>query len=138
MERVYNKPHNKIIKDYKEYDDRITIRVSKKYYRLINKFNRYNNAFFIRQLIKCDLKENFYYIFDIKDYEKVIKTFTSEEINNLKDFRYYEKKEHKITVRLFKEDKEEIRQRSNNNITNYIELLLNDFINNILDTVEPI
>ena len=77
MERVYNKPHNKLIKDYKE-------------------------------------------------------------INNLKDFRYYEKKEHKITVRLFKEDKEEIRKRSNNNITNYIELLLNDFINNILDTVEPI
>ena len=137
MQRVYNKPCNEV-RSFKEYDDKITIRVGEKYYKLINKFNPYNKAFFLRQLIKCDLKEDFYYKFDSKDYEKVIKTFTSQEISELREFKYYSKKEYRITVRLFKDDKEKIKRKSNNNITNYIELLLNNFINNILDSVKPI
>lgn len=137
MKRVYNKSCNNEVRDFKEYDEKITIRLGKKYYKLINKFNPYNKAFFLRQLIKCDLKGDFYYIFDNKDYEKVIKIFTSKEISELREFKYYSKKEYRITIRLFKEDKEEIKKKSNN-ITNYIELLLNNFINNILDNVNPI
>lgn len=118
---------NLLDEEFKNYNDSITVRLCNKYYRFISSLNPYNKPYFIRQLIKYNLKGGFIFKFDTNDYNKVIKIFTPKEIEDLKQWRYKAKKEHKITIKLFQEDKEKIKERYPN-ISKYIDILINNFI----------
>lgn len=123
-------------KEFKEYDDVISIRLCDQFYRLCKMFSYNNASFLIRQLIRADINNDYFLSIDLKDYAKVNRLFTLYDIKHISNFTFTNKKTKKLNIKLFKEEKIEIKNRSNGNINGYIDLLFMDFINYIYKDYE--
>lgn len=123
-------------RNFKEYDSIISIRLNKDFYAFLHKINPINISSTIRSLIRSDLYEGEIEITH-KEVRKMFNVFYCDKIRNeISKYTYKNKKDKHISIRLYKEEKREIIRRSDNNINNYIDLLIMEFINNINDKYE--
>ena len=122
-------------REFREYDDIISIRINNQYYNLLRKINPKNISIVIRSLIRVDIYDGAIEITD-KDIKKMFLVFNDPELKQISNYSFRNKKNKYLKIRLFKEEKQEIRNRSNGNITQYIELIVMDFINRIYEKYE--
>ena len=122
-------------REFREYDDIISIRINKRYYELLRKMNPKNVSKIVRLLIRVDIYDGIIETSE-KDIKKMFLVFNEPEIKQIANYSFRNKKNKYLKIRLFKEEKQEIRQRSNGNITQYIELIVMDFINKIYEKYE--
>ena len=122
-------------REFREYDDIISIRINNQYYNLLRKINPKNISIVIRSLIRVDIYDATIEITD-KDIKKMFLVFNDPELKQISNYSFRNKKNKYLKIRLFKEEKQEIRNRSNGNITQYIELIVMDFINRIYEKYE--
>ena len=122
-------------REFREYDDIISIRINNQYYNLLRKINPKNISRVIRSLIRVDICDGTIEITD-KDIKKMFLVFNDPELKQISNYSFRNKKNKYLKIRLFKEEKQEIRNRSNGNITQYIELIVMDFINRIYEKYE--
>ena len=110
------------------------MRINKRYYELLRKINPKNVSKIVRLLIRVDIYDGI-----IETSEKDIKNvlvFNEPEIKQIANYSFRNKKNKYLKIRLFKEEKQQIRQRSNGNISNYIELIVMEFITKIYEKYE--
>ena len=62
--------------------------------------------------------------------------FNEPEIHKINNYSFRAKKNKALNIRLFQEEKQEIKKRSNGNINNYIDLMIMDFISKIYEKYE--
>lgn len=117
-------------REFREYDDIISIRINNQYYNLLKKMNPKNISMVVRSLIRVDIYDGRIEINE-KDIKKMFLVFNEPELKQIKSYSFKSKKSKYLKIRLFKEEKDEIRQRSNGNINHYIELIIMEFINRI-------
>lgn len=122
-------------REFREYDDIISIRINNQYYNLLKKMNPKNISMVVRSLIRVDIYDGRIEINE-KDIKKMFLVFNEPELKQIKSYSFKSKKSKYLKIRLFKEEKDEIRQRSNGNINHYIELIIMEFINRIYDKYE--
>ena len=122
-------------REFREYDDIISIRINNQYYNLLRKINPKNISIVIRSLIRVDIYDGAIEI-TVKDIKKMFLVFNDPELKQISNYSFRNKKNKYLKIRLFKEEKQEIRNRSNGNITQYIELIVMDFINRIYEKYE--
>ena len=122
-------------REFREYDDIISIRINNQYYNLLRKINPKNISIVIRSLIRVDIYDGAIEITE-KDIKKMFLVFNDPELKQISNYSFRNKKNKYLKIRLFKEEKQEIRNRSNGNITQYIELIVMDFINRIYEKYE--
>ena len=122
-------------REFREYDDIISIRINNQYYSLLKKINPKNISRVIRLLIRVDIYDGVIEISD-KDIKKMFSVFNEPEIQKINNYSFRAKKNKALNIRLFQEEKQEIRQRSNGNISNYIELIVMEFITKIYEKYE--
>ena len=122
-------------REFREYDDIISIRINNQYYNLLRKINPKNISRVIRSLIRVDIYDATIEITD-KDIKKMFLVFNDPELKQISNYSFRNKKNKYLKIRLFKEEKQEIRNRSNGNITQYIELIVMEFINKIYEKYE--
>ena len=122
-------------REFREYDDIIRIRINNQYYNLLKKINPKNVSRVVRLLIRVDIYDGRIEINE-KDIKKMFLVFNEPEIKQISNYSFRNKKNKYLKIRLFKEEKQEIRQRSNGNISNYIELIVMEFINKIYEKYE--
>ena len=122
-------------REFREYDDIISIRINNQYYNLLRKINPKNISIVIRSLIRVDIYDGAIEI-TVKDIKKMFLVFNDPELKQISNYSFRNKKNKYLKIRLFKEEKQEIRNRSNGNITQYIELIVMDFINKIYEKYE--
>ena len=122
-------------REFREYDDIISIRINNQYYSLLKKINPKNVSRVVRLLIRVDIYDGRIEINE-KDIKKMFLVFNEPEIKQISNYSFRNKKNKYLKIRLFKEEKQEIRQRSNGNISNYIELIVMEFINKIYEKYE--
>lgn len=122
-------------REFREYDDIISIRINNQYYNLLKKMNPKNISMVVRSLIRVDIYDGRIEINE-KDIKKIFLVFNEPELKQIKSYSFKNKKSKYLKIRLFKEEKDEIRQRSNGNINHYIELIIMEFINRIYDKYE--
>ena len=122
-------------REFREYDDIISIRINNQYYSLLKKINPKNVSKVVRLLIRVDIYDGVIEISD-KDIKKMFSVFNEPEIHKINNYSFRAKKNKALNIRLFQEEKQEIRQRSNGNITQYIELIVMEFINKIYEKYE--
>ena len=122
-------------REFREYDDIISIRINNQYYNLLKKMNPKNISMVVRSLIRVDIYDGRIEINE-KDIKKMFLVFDEPELKQIKSYSFKSKKSKYLKIRLFKEEKDEIRQRSNGNINHYIELIIMEFINRIYDKYE--
>ena len=122
-------------REFIEYDDIISIRINNQYYNLLRKINPKNISIVIRSLIRVDIYDGAIEITE-KDIKKMFLVFNDPELKQISNYSFRNKKNKYLKIRLFKEEKQEIRNRSNGNITQYIELIVMDFINRIYEKYE--
>lgn len=120
-------------RDYREYDSIISIRINQKYYSLLRRINKKNISKILRDLIRVDLYQGHIKITD-NDVDKMLKIFTEAEIKKISSCEFRDKKNKLVNIRLFKEEKEQIKKRSEGNISYYIDLVIMDFIASIWET----
>ena len=123
-------------REFREYDDIISIRINNQYYDLLKKMNPKNISRVIRSLIRVDLYDDRIIEITEKDIKKMFLVFNDPELKQISNYSFRNKKNKYLKIRLFKEEKQEIRNRSNGNITQYIELIVMDFINRIYEKYE--
>ena len=122
-------------REFREYDDIISIRINNQYYNLLRKINPKNISRVIRLLIRVDIYDGAIEITE-KDIKKMFLVFNDPELKQISNYSFRNKKNKYLKIRLFKEEKQEIRNRSNGNITQYIELIVMEFINKIYEKYE--
>ena len=122
-------------REFREYDDIISIRINNQYYNLLKKMNPKNISMVVRSLIRVDIYDGRIEINE-KDIKKMFLVFNEPELKQIKSYSFKSKKSKYLKIRLVKEEKDEIRQRSNGNINHYIELIIMEFINRIYDKYE--
>ncbi len=122
-------------REFREYDDIISIRINNQYYNLLRKINPKNISRVIRSLIRVDIYDATIEITD-KDIKKMFLVFNDPELKQISNYSFRSKKNKSLNIRLFKEEKQQIKERSNGNITQYIELIVMDFINKIYEKYE--
>lgn len=122
-------------REFREYDDIISIRINKRYYELLRKMNPKNISRVIRLLIRVDIYDGVIEISD-KDIKKMFSVFNEPEIHKINNYSFRAKKNKSLNIRLFQEEKQEIKKRSNGNINNYIDLMIMDFISKIYEKYE--
>ena len=122
-------------REFREYDDIISIRINNQYYSLLKKINPKNISRVIRLLIRVDIYDGVIEISD-KDIKKMFSVFNEPEIHKINNYSFRNKKNKYLKIRLFKEEKQEIKKRSNGNINNYIDLMIMDFISKIYEKYE--
>ena len=122
-------------REFREYDDIISIRINNQYYSLLKKINPKNVSRVVRLLIRVDIYDGRIEINE-KDIKKMFLVFNEPEIKQISNYSFRNKKNKYLKIRLFKEEKQEIRQRSNGNISNYIELIVMEFITKIYEKYE--
>lgn len=122
-------------REFREYDDIISIRINKRYYELLRKMNPKNVSKIVRLLIRVDIYDGIIETSE-KDIKKMFLVFNEPEIKQIANYSFRNKKNKYLKIRLFKEEKQQIRQRSNGNISNYIELIVMEFINKIYEKYE--
>lgn len=119
-------------REFREYDDIISIRINNQYYNLLRKINPKNISIVIRSLIRVDIYDATIEITD-KDIKKMFLVFNDPELKQISNYSFRSKKNKSLNIRLFKEEKQQIKERSNGNITQYIELIVMEFINKIYE-----
>lgn len=117
-------------RNFREYDSLISIRLNSQFYKFLYKLNPKNISATIRSLIRVDLYGGNVEITD-RDITKMFLCFFEHERNQIKDYTYKYKKDKFLNIRLYKEEKKIIMDRSDGNISNYVDLVIMDFINNI-------
>lgn len=123
-------------RNFKQYDSVISIRLSKDFYTFLHKINPINISLTLRSLIRADLYEGEIEITQ-KEIRKMFNTFYLEDSRKeISEYTYKRKKTKHLNIRLYESEKREIIRRSDNNINNYIDLLIMEFINNISDKHE--
>lgn len=123
-------------RNFKQYDSVISIRLSKDFYTFLHKINPINISSTIRSLIRSDLYEGEIEITH-KEVRKMFSTFCFENVRkDISMYTYKRKKTKHLNIRLYESEKREIIRRSDNNINNYIDLLIMEFINNTNDKHE--
>ena len=122
-------------REFREYDDIISIRINNQYYNLLRKINPKNISIVIRSLIRVDIYDGAIEITE-KDIKKMFLVFNDPELKQISNYSFRSKKNKSLNIRLFKEEKQQIKERSNGNITQYIELIVMDFINIIYEKYE--
>lgn len=123
-------------REYKEYNSVLSIRLNKDFYTFLHKINPINISSTIRSLIRSDLYEGEIEITQ-KEVRKMFSTFCFENVRKeISEYTYKRKKTKHLNIRLYESEKREIIRRSDNNINNYIDLLIMEFINNISDKHE--
>ncbi len=123
-------------RDFREYDAQITIRICEKFYKLCCLFNRYNVCNFIRKLIRADLTNDYFLSIDLKDHYRLDKVFDVKDYTDIKRYTFNAKKTRKITIRLYINEKLELKRRSEGNVSKYIHYMFMGFIENIIDDIE--
>lgn len=120
----------------KEYNSVLSIRLSKDFYTFLHKINPINISLTLRSLIRADLYNGEIEITQ-KEIRKMFNTFYLEDSRKeISEYTYKRKKTKHLNIRLYESEKREIIRRSDNNINNYIDLLIMEFINNISDKHE--
>ena len=122
-------------REFREYDDIISIRLNNQYYNLLKKINPKNVSKVVRLLIRVDICDGLIEISD-KDIKKMFSVFNEPEIHKISSYSFRAKKNKSLNIRLFQEEKQEIKKRSNGNINNYIDLMIMDFISKIYEKYE--
>ena len=122
-------------REFREYDDIISIRLNNQYYDLLKKINPKNISRIIRSLIRVDIYDGSIEITD-KDIKKMFLVFNDPELKQISNYSFRKKKNKSLKIRLFKDEKQQIKERSNGNITQYIELIVMEFINKIYEKYE--
>ena len=122
-------------REFREYDDIISIRINNQYYSLLKKINPKNVSRVVRLLIRVDIYDGRIEINE-KDIKKMFLVFNEPEIKQISNYSFRNKKNKYLKIRLFKEEKQEIKKRSNGNINNYIDLMIMDFISKIYEKYE--
>ena len=117
-------------RNYKEYDDIISIRLNTKFYKFLYKINPNNISSTIRFLIRADLYEGNIEVTH-KDENKMFSCFRENDRKRIEEYTYTAKKGKSIQIRLYKNEKKTIINRSGGNISNYVDLVIMDFINKI-------
>lgn len=115
-------------REYKEYDSVISIRLNKQFYKFLHKINPKNISSTIRSLIRVDLNGGSIEVTD-KDISKMCMCFIEPELAQIKKYTYRDKKNKLVHVRIYKYEKDIIIDRSNGNISKYVDLVIMDFIN---------
>ncbi len=123
-------------REFREYDDIISIRINNQYYDLLKKMNPKNISRVIRSLIRVDLYDDRIIEITEKDIKKMFLVFNEPELKKINNYSFRNKKNKYLKIRLFKEEKQELRNRSNGNITQYIEIIIMEFINKIYEKYE--
>lgn len=111
-----------------EYNSQIELRLCKKYYDLLGRMCYFSRSYLIRQIIYKRLYNNLDFEFKDADYQKVLKIFDSYDVARIKKRDFYEPKTRKLSIRLYKQDKEQLIHMSNTTVSKYINRLINDFI----------
>lgn len=119
-------------RNYREYDSLISIRLNSQFYKFLYKLNPKNISATIRSLIRVDLYGGNIEITD-KDITKMFVCFYENERQQIKEYTYRDKKNKFINVRIYEDEKKIIIERSNGNISSYVDLVIMDFINSIND-----
>lgn len=121
---------------YREYNSVLSIRLNKEFYTFLHKVNPLNISATLRSLIRSDLYDGEIEITH-KEVRKMFNVFYCDKIRNeISKYTYKNKKDKHLNIRLYEEEKREIIRRSDNNINNYIDLLIMEFINKINDEHE--
>ena len=89
----------------------------------------------VRSLIRVDIYDGRIEINE-KDIKKMFLVFNEPELKQISNYSFRNKKNKYLKIRLFKEEKQEIKKRSNGNINNYIDLMIMDFISKIYEKYE--
>lgn len=118
---------------YREYDSQISVRICNKFYRLCCLFNRYNVCNFIRKLIRADLANDYFLTIDLKDFFKLNKVFNIKDFEDIKKYQFSEKRDKKLTIKMYAEEKKELQRRGEGNISRYIHYMFIGFVENIVD-----
>lgn len=122
-------------REFREYDDIISIRINKRYYELLRKMNPKNVSKIVILLIRVDIYDGIIETSE-KDIKKMFAVFNEPEIHKISSYSFRAKKNKSLNIRLFQEEKQEIKKRSNGNINNYIDLMIMDFISKIYEKYE--
>lgn len=123
-------------RNYKQYDSVISIRLNPRFHKFLYKLNPINISSTLRSLIRADLYNGEIEITQ-KEIRKMFNTFYLENgRKEISEYTYKRKKTKHLNIRLYESEKREIIRRSDNNINNYIDLLIMEFINNISDKHE--
>lgn len=117
-------------RNFKQYDSVISIRLNPKFYKFLYKINPVNISSTIRSLIRADLYEGNIEVTH-KDETKMFSCFKDNDFKQIQEYTYTAKKGKSIQIRLYKNEKETIINRSDGNISNYVDLVIMDFINKI-------
>lgn len=117
-------------REYKEYDSVISIRLNKQFYKFLHKINPKNMSSTIRSLIRVDLHGSTIAVTD-KEVKKMFSCFWENDRAKIKQYIYKDRKDKLVTIRLYQFEKQEIIKRSNGNISNYVDLVIMDYINGI-------
>ncbi len=122
-------------REYKQYDSSISVRINNHFYKFLYKLNPKNISATIRNLIRVDLYNGTIEVTD-KDITKMFVCFFEYEREKIKEYSYRDKKVKPIVIKLYREEKEQIKRRSDGNISYYVDLIIMDFINLIGKTYE--
>lgn len=117
-------------RNFKQYDSVISIRLNPRFHKFLYKLNPNNISSTIRSLIRADLYEGNIEI-TRKDESKMFSCFRENDRKQIEEYTYTARKGKSIQVRLYKNEKETIINRSGGNISNYVDLVIMDFINKI-------
>ena len=117
-------------RNFREYDSIISIRLNPRFHKFLYKLNPNNISLTIRSLIRADLYEGNIEI-TRKDENKMFSCFRENDRKQIQEYTYTARKGKSIQVRLYKNEKETIINRSGGNISNYVDLIIMDFINKI-------
>ena len=91
-------------REFREYDDIISIRINNQYYNLLRKINPKNISRVIRSLIRVDICDGTIEITD-KDIKKMFLVFNDPELKQISNYSFRNKKNKYLKIRLFKEEK---------------------------------
>lgn len=115
--------------EIRKYDDMITLRINKKFYRLLSRYSK-NVSSILRSIIRSEIYHAITEIFNT-DIKKMFSIFDEDELQEIRKYSFKHKKEKFINVRLYKEEKELIKIKSKGNINHYVSIILMKFINKI-------
>ena len=78
-------------REFREYDDIISIRINNQYYNLLKKMNPKNVSRVVRSLIRVDICDGLVEISD-KDIKKMFAVFNEPEIHKISNYSFRAKK----------------------------------------------